>query len=114
MNHKITSALFIAGLASTPGFAQQAQDHAGHHPAPVVEANASSLTDGEVRRIDKEANKITLRHGAIANLDMPPMTMIFQVTDAALLERVKVGDKVRFTAEKREGAFMVTRIESAS
>ena len=67
-----------------------------------------------VRRIDKEAKKITLRHGAIANLDMPPMTMVFQVADAALLDRVKVGDKVRFAAEKREGAFTVTQLESAS
>ena len=114
MKRKITTALLLAGLASTPGFAQQAQDHASHRPAAATEANASSLTDGEVRRIDKDAKKITLRHGAIANLDMPPMTMVFQVTDAALLERVKVGDKVRFMAEKREGAFMVTQLESAS
>ena len=114
MNCKITTALLIAGFASAPVFAQQAQDHAAHHPAAVVEANASTLTDGEVRRIDKEAKKITLRHGAIVNLDMPPMTMVFQVADAALLDRVKVGDKVRFAVEKREGAFTVTRIENAS
>ena len=110
MNRKITTALLIAGFLSTPGFAQQAQDHAAHHPAAAAEA----LTDGEVRRVDKDAKKITLRHGPIANLDMPPMTMVFQVSDAALLERVKVGDKVRFAAEKREGAFTVTRLESAS
>ena len=114
MKRNITTALLIAGLASTPGFAQQAQDHAAGHPGAPAEANVSSLTEGEVRRIDKEAKKITLRHGAIANLDMPPMTMVFQVADSALLERVKVGDKVRFAAEKREGAFTVTRIESAS
>ena len=114
MKRKITTALLLAGLASTPGFAQQAQDHAARHPAAAAETNASSLTQAEVRRIDKEAQKITLRHGAIANLEMPPMTMVFQVSDAALLDRVKVGDKVRFAAEKREGAFTITRIESAS
>jgi Cu(I)/Ag(I) efflux system periplasmic protein CusF len=113
MNRKITTALLIAGFASAPVFAQQAQDHAAHHPAAAVEAT-SSLTDGEVRRIDKETKKITLRHGAIANLDMPPMTMVFQVADAAMLDHVKVGDKVRFAVEKREGAFTVTRIDSAS
>lgn len=114
MNRKITLILFIAGLWSSPSFAQQAQDHAAHHPAGAAEAATTSLTEAEVRRIDKEAKKITLRHGAIPNLDMPPMTMVFQVTDAALLDHVKVGDKVRFAAEKREGAFTVTRIESAS
>ena len=64
--------------------------------------------------MDKEARKITIRHGAIANLDMPPMTMVFQVSDVSFLDRVKSGDKIRFVAEKREGAFTVTRIESAS
>ena len=114
MNRTITTALLIAGFASAPGFAQQAQDHGAHHPVAAVEANASSLTEGEVRRIDKEARKITLRHGAIVNLDMPPMTMVFQVADVALLDRVKVGDNVRFAAETREGAFTVTRIDTAS
>lgn len=63
--------------------------------------------------VDKDAKKITIRHGAIANLEMPPMTMVFQVSDPAVLDRIKAGDKIRFAAEKREGAFTVTRIETA-
>jgi Cu(I)/Ag(I) efflux system periplasmic protein CusF len=71
-----------------------------------------SLAEGEVRKIDRDAKKITLKHGAIRNLDMPPMTMVFQVKDAALLKSVKPGDKVRFAAEKVAGAYTVTRIEA--
>jgi len=74
---------------------------------------AAQAADGEIRRVDKDAQKITIRHGAIPNLDMPPMTMVFQVKDKALLEKVKPGDKVKFEAEKTGGAYVVTRIEAA-
>jgi Cu(I)/Ag(I) efflux system protein CusF len=76
-------------------------------------APASDLADGEVRRIDRDARKITLRHGEIRNLSMPPMTMVFQVKDPALLDRVKVGDKVRFRAVQEEGAYRVTDLQAA-
>jgi len=66
-----------------------------------------------VRKVDKDAKKITLKHGPIPNLDMPAMTMVFQVKDPALLDQVKPGDRVRFQAEKLGGAFTVTRIEQA-
>jgi Cu(I)/Ag(I) efflux system protein CusF len=69
--------------------------------------------DGEVRKVDQETKKITLRHGPIPNLDMPPMSMVFQVKDLALLDKVKTVDKVRFSAEKIGGAYTVTRIEAA-
>jgi Cu(I)/Ag(I) efflux system periplasmic protein CusF len=74
----------------------------------------ADLTDGEVRRIDKTAQKITIKHGEIKSLDMPPMTMVFQVRDPALLEQVKVGTRVRFEAIQSEGALLVTRIEAAT
>jgi Cu(I)/Ag(I) efflux system protein CusF len=73
----------------------------------------ASMTEGEVRKIDKDARKITLKHGDIKNLDMPGMTMVFQVKDAALLDKVKAGDKVMFSAEKADGAIVVTGIEAA-
>jgi Cu/Ag efflux protein CusF len=69
------------------------------------------LVSGEVRRIDREQKKITLRHGEIKNLEMPAMSMVFNVRDAALLDKLAVGDKVRFRAEKVDGAFYVTAIE---
>lgn len=78
-----------------------------------MDGMAASMTDGEVRKVDKEAKKITLRHGEIKNLDMPGMTMVFQVKDAALLDKVKAGDKVLFSAERADGAIIVTAIEAA-
>nr|WP_297750266.1 copper-binding protein [Hydrogenophaga sp.] len=71
------------------------------------------MSEGEVRRVDIRTGKLTLRHGEIKNLDMPPMTMVFQVSDPAMLSAVKVGDKVRFRAEKIDGVYTVTRIEPA-
>jgi Cu/Ag efflux protein CusF len=67
----------------------------------------------EVRKVDKEAKKITLKHGPIPNLDMPAMTMVFRVQDPAMLEQVKAGDKVRFAAENIKGQITVTRIEKS-
>jgi Cu(I)/Ag(I) efflux system periplasmic protein CusF len=75
---------------------------------------AQELVDGEVRRVDKDAKKITIRHGAMPKLDMPAHTMVFQVKDPAMLEQVKVGDKVRFDAEKVGGAFLLVKIEKAN
>jgi len=72
---------------------------------------AQELTEGEIRRVDKEAKKLTIKHGPIANLDMPAMTMVFQVKDPAMLDQVKAGDKVRFAADKVGGAYTVTKIE---
>ena len=80
--------------------------------APAMEASAD-MSEGEVRKVDMETRKITLRHGEIKNLGMPGMTMVFQVKDPAMLDKVKTGDKVRFTAEKLNGALTVTNIESA-
>ena len=69
------------------------------------------MSDGEVRKIDKELGKITLKHGEIKNLDMPAMTMVFQVKVAAMLDKVRVGDKVKFRAEKAGSGMVVTEIE---
>lgn len=73
--------------------------------------DAAALSEGQVRKVDKSAKKITIKHGPLANLDMPPMTMVFQVKDPAMLDQVKVGDKIKFDAEKVGGAFRVTKIE---
>lgn len=77
----------------------------------MAQAGSAELSDGEVRKVDREAKKITLRHGEIKNLEMPGMTMLFQVRDPALLDKVAPGDKVRFRAEKAGGAIVVTEIE---
>ena len=76
-------------------------------------APAVAMTEGEVRKVDLDNKKITLKHGAIKNLDMPGMTMVFQVKDPAMLTTVKAGDKVRFKASNEGGKLTVTEIQAA-
>lgn len=85
-------------------------DHAEHHPAAAA---AAPQSDGEVRKIDKGQAKVTLRHGPLQNLDMPAMTMVFKAADPKLLDGLQEGDKVKFTAEKVNGAVTVTAIQVA-
>ena len=102
-------------LATVPfvAYGPAAAEESHHRADPQQVAQATALTDGEIRRVDKEAKKLTIRHGPIQNLDMPGMTMVFQVKDPAMLDQVKAGDKIKFSAEKVGGAFTVTRIEPA-
>jgi Cu(I)/Ag(I) efflux system periplasmic protein CusF len=73
-----------------------------------------ALTDGEVKKIDKDAGKITIKHGEIKHMEMPGMTMVFAVSDSKMLDKVKVGDKVRFMVEQQPGKMVVTRLDPAS
>jgi Cu/Ag efflux protein CusF len=94
---------------------QKADDHSAHHPGGTAAAatNAADLTDGEVRKVDKDAGKITLKHGEIKNLEMPSMTMVFVVKDRAMLDKVKAGDKVKFRVINDAGKFTVTEMQLA-
>lgn len=74
---------------------------------------AQALVDGEVRRIDKDAGKMTLRHGPIPSLDMGAMTMVFRAREPAMLDGLKIGQKIRFEPAKIDGQLVVLRIESA-
>jgi Cu(I)/Ag(I) efflux system periplasmic protein CusF len=76
-------------------------------------AQSADMTDGEVRKIDIAQSKITLKHGAIKNLDMPPMTMVFRAKDAKLLDGLTAGDKVKFVAEQIDGNYVVTQVVKA-
>lgn len=101
----IASAVSVAGVFGLPAQAQTASAGA------TSTAAASDMTDAEVRKVDKENKKITLKHGAIKSLDMPPMTMVFQVKDAAMLDKLQPGDKVRFKAANDAGKYTVTEIQ---
>ena len=111
MNTKfaITTASILAALAATPAFSQSTTA-ASAAPSGAMSMSAD-MTSGEVRKVDKESKKITLKHAEIKNLDMPGMTMVFQVKDPAMLDMVKQGDKVMFRAERMNGALTVTSIE---
>lgn len=117
MNIKLNTAV-LAGILSVGSAAGAATEHAQHPqhaaaPAPAAAAAAEALTAGEVRKVDAAQGKVTLRHEAIANLDMPPMTMVFRADKPGLLKDLKAGDKVRFRAESVAGAMVVTQIETA-
>ena len=75
-------------------------------------AAAAAKSDGEVRKIDKDAGKLTLKHGPIANLEMPGMTMVFRVADPKMLDGLKEGDHVRFAADRVNGAITITAIDA--
>ncbi|MDH1765412.1 copper-binding protein [Comamonas aquatica] len=99
----------------------QAQDHASHHaPAAAVSSPAPAaapdpaLTEGVITRVDTRSGKLTIRHGAITHLDMPPMTMVFGLQDAQQAAQFKPGDPVRFRVEDQAGTLVITRIQPAS
>lgn len=74
---------------------------------------AAPLSEGEIKKVDKDAKKLTIKHGELKNLGMPAMTMVFKVKDPAMVDQVKQGDKVRFVAEQANGALTVTAMEIA-
>lgn len=122
-----TAALLLASVMG-PALAQApapADGHDSHHPAAASAApgaqgvpgtaaeDPSALSDGEITRWDPRTLKVTLRHGEIKNLGMPPMTMVFRVDDARMLAPFQSGDKVRFRVERRSTGYFITRLEAA-
>lgn len=105
------SALSCIPLA---GIAQSSMDHGkmDHGKAETSQA-APSMSDGEVRRVDMETGKITIRHGYIKHLDMPSMTMVFTAKDKGLLTHLKPGDKVKFMVVDEAGKMVITAITPA-
>lgn len=109
-------ALVLSAAIMSPAWAashEGAHGAHGDHGKPTAAAFSSDMTDGEVRKVDKESGKLTLRHAEIKSLDMPPMTMVFQVKERSLLDKVKAGDKVRFRAEQSASGLVVSAIEPA-
>ena len=119
---KALQSIWIAGtlgLASGLPGAAHAQAGHDHHAAPgaatakTTQTAADEMSQGEVRKVDTVGKKITLKHGPLKNLDMPGMTMAFEVADPAMLGQVKAGDKVRFTATNPGGKLTITKLEPA-
>jgi Cu/Ag efflux protein CusF len=90
-----------------------ANDQPIHSPKHGSISSAVQMTDGLVKKVDKSAGKVTIAHGSMASHNMPAMTMVFQAKDLEWLDTMKEGDKLRFTAEKVNGAFTVTQFEQA-
>ncbi len=105
-------ALFATAVFSmATGVATAAADTQASAPAST--ATATKLTAGEVRKVDAEQGKVTIKHEPIANLDMPAMTMVFKAVKPELLNNVQAGDKIEFRAKSVAGAFVVTDIKPA-
>ena len=103
-------------LASTLAFTAQAQTSIQPNQAAdrlLAQAPTTDTTDGEVRKVDKEGGKLTLKHGEIKNLDMPGMIMVFAVKDKAMLDKLQAGDKVKFKAVSDGGKLTITQIDMA-
>lgn len=115
MKLKLATAI-AAGVLSLGSAAWAASDHAQHPQHAGADATATAattMTAGEVRKVDSAQGKVTIRHEAIGNLDMPAMTMVFRADKPDLLKDLKAGDRIRFRAESVAGAMVVTQIEAA-
>jgi Cu(I)/Ag(I) efflux system protein CusF len=114
---KFAQPLLLAVASSLTSLAWAAGDHGGAHmvqaQAAAPATAAAEMTDAEVRKVDKEGGKLTLKHGEIKNLEMPGMTMVFGVKDKAMLDTVKAGDKIKFKAINEAGKFTVTEMQMA-
>ncbi|MCM2345810.1 MAG: copper-binding protein [Acidovorax soli] len=101
------SALAMGIAMPVSSFAQATMDH-----GKMAMSHASdSMTDGEVKKVDPDTGKVTLKHGEIKNLDMPGMTMVFTVRDKGQLAKLKPGDKVQFVVIQEGGKMVITDIQ---
>lgn len=110
------ASLLVALMTILAAPAMAASEHAGHGamPSHTAAPAASKMVDGQVKKVDKAAGKVTLAHGPLANLGMDmPMTMVFRVKDAAWLDQMKEGDRIRFMADNVNGAITVVQFERA-
>lgn len=103
----VSQLLAAAALSlSLPAMAQATMYH-----SKMGMSATPGMTDGEIRKIDKETGKITIKHGEIKHMDMPPMSMVFNVKDKAMLDKVQVGEKIQFIVVQDAGKMVVTDIK---
>jgi Cu(I)/Ag(I) efflux system periplasmic protein CusF len=102
----------VAALVA-PVTAQTSKEQDMRATAPPANQAVAPMSEGEVRKVDKDGGKLTIKHGPLANLDMPGMTMVFRVKDPAMLNQVKEGDKIKFVADRVNGAITVIQLEVA-
>lgn len=105
--------LLISTLAMGVALPMAGHAQTSPNPSQVAAPASDSMTDGEVKKIDPDNGKVTLKHGDIKSLDMPGMTMVFTAKDKSLLSNVKPGDKVKFMVVNEGGKMVVTDIQPA-
>lgn len=109
----ITLALLAAHTANANNHDVHVGDQGHTHKAEVKGTVQAEMADGEIRKINKNTGKITVKHGEIKSVEMPPMTMVFGVADKAMLEGLKEGDKVKFNVKQEGSNYTVTEIKKA-
>jgi Cu(I)/Ag(I) efflux system protein CusF len=110
-NSILIAVLFLgAGLAFHAG-ADVSHEHLAKNEAKPAAAASAAWTEGEVRKVDKAAGTVTIKHGPMPKFDMPAMTMAYRVKDKTMLDQLKPGDKIKFDADGVGGAFTVLRLE---
>jgi Cu(I)/Ag(I) efflux system periplasmic protein CusF len=106
---KSSAAAFVIGLIlATPMPLLAAQHDHGGHAMDQGQTKETAWAEGTVKKINAGAGKVTISHGPLPNLEMPAMTMVFRVKDRAWLDRMRPGDRIRFVAERHDGALTVT------
>jgi Cu/Ag efflux protein CusF len=104
--------LIVALLVGVGGvFVEDVAQSATDNQEINTSVQAEGMTSGQVRKIDKEAGKLTLKHERIANLNMPPMTMVFRVKEKSMLQNLQVGDTIQFKAVDKNGVLTITEIK---
>jgi Cu/Ag efflux protein CusF len=113
MRLRLLAVTSIACLLFAPGGYAAGEPSADNAAGTASTDSGQAMTSGVVKKVDKGAGKVTIRHGPIENLGMPQMTMVFRVKDPAMLDRLKEGDEIRFIAENVDGAYTVMSFEAA-
>jgi Cu(I)/Ag(I) efflux system periplasmic protein CusF len=110
MNSMLKTLLLALGLCAAVSAGAENKPAAAAASSAQA-ASAAQLADGEIKKIDPAARKITLKHGEIKNLAMPPMTMAYKVSKSVALDQLKAGDKVKFNAERSGSSYVISHIE---
>jgi Cu(I)/Ag(I) efflux system protein CusF len=110
MRKIIAAALWLLVATASSFLAPASADPTANLVAQAAKS-AVPMTQGEIRKVDKNAGKLTIKHGPLTNLEMPAMTMVFRVKDPAMLDKVKEGDKVKFIASREKGEITVIQLE---
>jgi Cu/Ag efflux protein CusF len=113
MRSCLLASISIACLLFAPGSYAAGDSSTDNATGTASTESGKAMTSGVVKKVDKDAGKITISHGPLENLGMPKMTMVFRVKDPAMLDRLKEGDKINFVADKVNGAFTVMSVEPA-
>jgi Cu/Ag efflux protein CusF len=109
----IKQILAISAVAVGIALPMSSFAQASMEPGKTEAAQSASLTDGEIKKVDLDNGKVTIKHGEIKHMDMPGMTMVFTAKDKSLLSNVKPGDKVKFMVVNEGGKMVVTDIQPA-